>query len=308
MPRSRREWIKESVVAGAAAVGSMWGGTTSQGAPPTAGPKATAKKVSDPKMKVSVLSYSFRGLLSEGKIDVFGYFETCKYRYSLEAADIWSGFLLSTEEGYFKKVRDALDERGLVLADLAVDNAHVWDDKSDVRQKNYQNAMTHLRAAEILGARFMRIDAGGRGQAWTNEAFDHIVKRYREYSQWAWDHGFQMGAENHWGPEAVWANLQKLYRAVDHPGFGISCHFGGWHGTEEEKAAADREVAPWVRHTHIPWNITEGPVAEKMANLRAAGYEGYYSVEHHSGKNEYAEVAIQIAKVRRVLEGWQTQP
>jgi hypothetical protein len=37
-----------------------------------------------------------------------------------------------------------------------------------------------------------------------------------------------------------------------------------------------------------------------------AGYEGYYSVEHHSGKNEYAEVAIQIAKVRRVLEGWQT--
>ena len=77
----------------------------------------------------------------------------------------------------------------------------------------------------------------------------------------------------------------------------------GWHGTEEEKATADRKVAPWVRHTHFPWNITEGPLTEKMANLRNAGYEGYYSVEHHSGRNEYAEVGIQLAKVQRVYRG-----
>jgi hypothetical protein len=30
-------------------------------------------------VKVSVLSYSFRGLLNAGTMDVFGYLETCKF-------------------------------------------------------------------------------------------------------------------------------------------------------------------------------------------------------------------------------------
>jgi sugar phosphate isomerase/epimerase len=299
---SRRDFLKRSIASGAAAAAAL-GGQAAVGAAKETLP-ALATKANEPTQRVSVLSYSFRGLLAEGKMDVFGYLETCKYRYELGAADIWSGFLTSTEEGYLKKVRDALDERGLVLADLAVDGAHVWEDNPDAREKNHQNALAYLRAAEILGARFMRLDAGGRGKAWTSEAFDHIVKRYREYAQWAADHGFKMGAENHWGPEGVWANMQKLYRAVNHPGFGVSCHLGGWQGTDEEKATADREAAPWVCHTHIAWNITEGPLVEKMQNLRAVGYQGYYSVEHHSAKNEYTEVAIQIAKVRRVLERW----
>ncbi len=258
-------------------------------------------------MKVSVLSYSFRGLLGEGKMDVFGYLESCKHRYRLSAADIWNGFLPSTEEGYLRRVRDALDERELELADLCVDKAHVWDDDPAARQANADNARAHLRAAEILGARFVRVDAGSRRDTWTDEEFDHIVSRYREYAQRAWDGGFKMGAENHWGPEKHWSNLRKLYEAVDHPGFGISCHIGGWAGTDEEKDEADRSVAPWVCHTHFPWNVTEGALEEKMANLRLAGYAGYYSVEHHSAHNEYAEVDVQLARVRAVLARWRTE-
>ena len=59
-------------------------------------------------------------------------------------------------------------------------------------------------------------------------------------------------------------------------------------------------------HTHIAWNITEGPLVEKMTNLRNAGYQGYYSVEHNNGKDEHAETAIQLAKVRAVLQSWRT--
>jgi len=47
-------------------------------------------------------------------------------------------------------------------------------------------------------------------------------------------------------------------------------------------------------------------LVEKMTNLRNAGYQGYYSAEHHSAKAEYAEVAIQLAKVRAVLQSWRT--
>jgi sugar phosphate isomerase/epimerase len=296
LPLSRRGFLAGALAApGAAALASM-----ARGAEPATRPSGPAK------LKISILSYSFRGLLEEGKMDVFGYLETCKYRYGLDAADIWTGFLPHREEPFIRKVREALDDRELTLVDLCVDGAHVWEDKPEDREKNHQNALDWLKVAGALGARFMRTDAGGRADTWTDEQFDHIVRRYKEYAQFAGDHGFRVGAENHWGAERTWANLKKLYEAVGHPAFGLSLHIGGWSGSEAERAAADRDVAPWVRHTHIAWDICNGPLEEKLAPLWNAGYDGSYSVEHHSAKNEYRNVAIQLAQVRSVLERFRT--
>ena len=242
-------------------------------------------------------------------MDIFGFMETCKYRYHLETADLWNGFLKSTDEAYLKTIRDELDERELIVPNLAVDGAHVWADDPAQREKQHQNALANLNAGRILGARFVRFDAGQCGKntrEWTPEAFDFIVKRYREYAQYAYDHGFKTGAEVHWGPESWWPSMQKLCRAVNHPGFGVCCHISGFRGTKEEIDMADREIAPWTVHTHIDWDVCQGPLVEKMNNLRNAGYQGYYSVEHHSAKAEYAEVAIQLAKVRAVLQSWRT--
>lgn len=263
-------------------------------------------------IRVSIFSYSFRGLLMQGMMDVFGYLESCKYRYNLQAADLWNsgnGFLASMEESYLMKVRDAYDERGMVCPALAVDGAHVWgrtDDPAE-REKCHKVALAHLKAAAIIGARFVRFDAGGSGREWSNEAFDFIVKRYKEYCQFAYDNGFKVGPESHWGPETYFPSLKKLFEAVDHPALGLSHHLDGFQGTPEEKRASDKEAAKWTCATHIAWNVTEGGIlAERMGFLRDAGYQGYYTVEHHSGQNEYARVDVQLAKVRAVLESWRT--
>ncbi|MBN1582824.1 MAG: sugar phosphate isomerase/epimerase [Anaerolineae bacterium] len=247
-------------------------------------------------MKIAIASYAFYGLHREGKIDLFGYLESCAYRYHLRSADIWNGMMLSTEDDYLVKVKDALDERGLELANLCVDQAHIWEDDVDVRAKHYQNALAHLHAAELLGAKTIRIDAGGRDETWSEEQFDLIVKRYREYAQRAYDNGYKVGPENHWGTELDPQNMKTLCEAVDHPGFGMLLHF--------KDLAEDAVMAPWAMHTHIAWAITEGDLVESMTMLRDAGYDGYWSVEHHTGKNEYAEVAIQLARVRDVLDRW----
>jgi len=253
-------------------------------------------------MNISILSYSFRGLYGEGKIDVFGYLEACKYRYGLDAADIWSGMIESTDEDYVLKIKDGLDSRDMVLADIALDQAHIWEDDPDQRQANYERATAYLAVADTLGCKFLRIDAGSRAEDWTSEQFDLIVSRYKEYAQFAYDHGFKMGIENHWGPERKWENLKAVYEAVDHPGFGVSCHMGGFAGTDEEKAMYDKMVAPWVCHTHFPWNICHEDVLGRCKNLWDVGYTGYYSVEHHSAEREYQNTAIQLAQVRDALE------
>lgn len=250
-------------------------------------------------MNISIASYSFHGLLKEGKMDVFGYLESCKYRYDLKSADIWNGMFASIEEDFLRKVKEALDERELVLANLCVDGPHIWVDDPAEREQNYRNALAYLHAAEVLGARTIRIDAGGQGEAFTEEQFDLIVKRYKEYAQRAYDNGYKVGPENHWGPEVVPANMRRICEAVDHPGFGVLLHFRGNEG--------DRVIAPWAMHTHISFQIAETCLVENMTMLRDAGYTGYWGVEHHSGQNEYTEVAIQVARVRDVLEKWRQE-
>ncbi len=77
-------------------------------------------------MKLSVISYAFHQMHREGTIDLFGYLETCKYRLRLDAADVWNGMLASTDDEYLHKVKAALDEREMVVTNLAVDRAHIW--------------------------------------------------------------------------------------------------------------------------------------------------------------------------------------
>jgi hypothetical protein len=77
-------------------------------------------------------------------------------------------------------------------------------------------------------------------------------------------------------------------------------------GTPKEKAQAGQEGSVRACHPHIPWEVAGGPLAERMNNPRNAGYQGYYSGEHHSGRDEYARAAAHLAKVRAVLENRRT--
>jgi sugar phosphate isomerase/epimerase len=247
-------------------------------------------------MKLSIASYAFHGLLSQQMMDVFGYLETCKYRYHVNAADIWNGFFPTLEDDFLKKVKQGLDEREMVLANLCVDGPHIWEDDPAVRDEHYQTALTYLQVAKKLGAQTIRIDAGGRGDTFSEEQFDLIVKRYKEYAKVAYDMGFKVGPENHWGPEVVPTTMKRICEAVDHPAFGMLLHFRGNPG--------DALMAPWAMHTHISWDIAENHLPESLATLRDANYQGYYSVEHHSGENEYTETGIQLARVRDQLSRW----
>ena len=70
--------------------------------------------------------------------------------------------------------------------------------------------------------------------------------------------------------------------------------------------------APWTclaiwKAAAIAWEITEQGLEANMQVLRAAGYQGCWSVEHHTGQHEYTEVSIQLAKVRDVLSRWELE-
>ena len=253
-------------------------------------------------MKVSISSYSFHGLLKEGRMDVFGFMESCKYRYGVDAVEIWNGTLGGRmDEEYLRAIRRALDERDLTLANLCVDGAHLWEDQGDAREKNYRSALACLEAGETLGARSVRIDMGGKGTELTGEQFDYIVMRYKEYARRAGDGGYRVGPETHWGPSLTVDVQRKVHDAVDSPAYGVLLHVGHWHGDAAETKAGDVMASPWAMHTHIDARITAACLEEKLRMLLDAGYEGWFGVEQHTGRNEYREVEWQLAELRRML-------
>ncbi len=252
-------------------------------------------------MNVSIASYSFHGLLAQGKMDVFGYLESCRYRYGLHTADIWNGMLAATDEPYLKKVREAMDEKELLLVNLCVDGAHLWEDDPAARERNYKLALEYLRAAEVLGARTLRIDMGGKGERFTQEQVDYVVMRYAEYCRRAHDGGFRVGPETHWGPELTLGEMKRVTEAVAHPAYGILLHIGHWNGGPEAEELGDRTAAAWAVHTHVDARITRTCLEAKMRVLLDAGYQGCWGVEHHSGVNEYSETDWQLASVRRAV-------
>ena len=253
-------------------------------------------------MQLSIISYSFHKLEQAGVSDIFTYLETVRFRFGLDTADIWNGSLASLDVDYLKKVRAGLDERGLTVVNLAIDKAHIWEDDAALREQNHRNALANLRAAEILGARTVRLDCGGPRDAteWTNEQFDTIAGQYREYLKHAAGGGYRLGPENHWGAAMAQRSLRALCQAIDDPAFGVLLHFGRWHGPDA--AQGDEMLAPWAMHTHIPPRLAGEDLPTAMLGLRRAGYTGCWSAEVVSMR--YSELGLWLMKIRDILETW----
>jgi len=231
-------------------------------------------------------------------MDVFGYLESQRYRYGLDTADIWNGFLPTTDESYLRKVKDEMDARGLTLVNLAVDGAHIWDADESVRLHLRERALAHLRAASVLGARSVRIDMGGQDDQMTSEQFDEVVARYQEYAQIASDWGFRVGPENHFGPSLVPGNLTRVADAVAHPAYGILLHMGRF---TQERERGDELCAPWAMHVHLDARTIEQDLESRMHVLMSTIYAGCWGIETGEGSHEYENVAWGIAAVKRVL-------
>jgi len=252
-----------------------------------------------------VASFSFHGALADGTVNVFTYLEACRYRYHLSTADIWSGLLgndlsLALSPEFLGKVRRAMDERGLVCVNYHADGCHPWEDSAEARERHLELAWKHIAAGELLGARTIRIDTGGRDRHWSAEQFDHIAGAFRKFAKRAQDGGYLIGPETHWGATNHPDNMLELHSAVASPAYGILLHMGKDTATSPDEY--DRLLAPIAVHTHIDQKTCQSRMPAALGILRAANYRGALSIEHHTGKNEFEEVGAQLAELARGLK------
>jgi sugar phosphate isomerase/epimerase len=247
--------------------------------------------VEDKTMKIGVCSYSFHRLLSAGRQDIFAYIDTCRalgctqldpWNSHLPAVAGGTGPLSDEDKQYLVRVRAAADAAGLPFCTVAVDGAHVYESRPDARAANRAKALRHLDAAAILGARQIRIDAGGPDDL-TDEVLEVIQAGYRELIDRAAPRGIQVIVENHRGSTR---NPSHLIRLLDNvPGLGLLFDSQNWFpGMREE---AWRQCAPYAVAAHIKtfrWDEQGNETSDvdapgAIGALKACGYAGPWGIE-----------------------------
>ena len=246
---------------------------------------------------ISVASYSFNSLLTEGMMDTFGYLESMRYRYNLATADIWNGFVKDMSYDDVKKIRKAMDERGIFLANLCCDWAHPWSANPDELKVQHEMADKMLRFAEIMGAKTVRIDLGVREDEITDAQFNYVAEKFAQYAKFGAQAGFVVGPENHWGASRRLDVQLRMHKEISSPNYGMLLHLGNWNLRDGETADSnDLAAASIAVHTHIDYEHALN-AHEVLPALKNAGYKGVWGVEHHKNVSVYNGVAAHLAMI-----------
>ncbi len=276
-------------------------------------------------MEISICSYSFHGLLESGRQDVFGYIRDCRALGST-SLDLWNAHLptllddesrpadtitpqyagLSQQEtAILDQVKAAADEAGLPFAGLAVDGAHIYEETPEARAAQRIKAQRWLNIGERLGARQVRLDAGGPVEM-PEPVFEILVAGYMDLIKRAGEKGIEVVMENHWGASRVPENVVRILEAV--PGLGLLFDTGNWPDGAEQQGWA--MCARFARATHIKTfafdsqgNETTVDIPKAMHYLLDAGYTGTWGIESCPAEaDEEIEAARKtIALIRRVV-------
>ena len=273
-------------------------------------------------MQLSICSFSFHRLLAQGKQDIFRYISDCKdlgctqldpwnaHLAQLEERDAHTltgqspeaAELVAQDEKYLQSVKAAGEEAGLPFGCIAVDGAHIYDDKPEWRQKFRDKAYRWIEVSRFLGAKQIRIDAGGQHEM-TGEMFDIIVEGYHDLVARGREASLEIVMENHWGASQVPENVVRILDAV--PGLGLLFDTNNWAPGMQERGW--ELCARYARITHVKTfsfdekgNDPSVDLHRAIELLKESGYSGCWGIEScPTDGDEYAGARQTIELVRR---------
>lgn len=275
-------------------------------------------------MEISICSFSFHRLLAAGKQDMFQYITDSK---ALGATQLepWNAHLVPLKDAetiieagsdpehaefsphsqdYLARVKRAADDAGMPFGAIAVDGAHIYESTPQARRANRALAYAWLEVAETLGARQVRIDAGGPEEM-PDDVFEIIVDGYQDLVARGREKGIEILMENHWGPSKHPESVVKIMDAVE--GLGLLFDTNNWVDGLQEKSW--HMCAKYARATHVKAFSFDAHGYEPSVDLPKAinilvdaGYDGCWGIEScPRDGDEYTGARKTIDLIKRVL-------
>jgi len=271
-------------------------------------------------MQIGICSFSFHRLLASAESDVFGYIDICK-NLGCTQLDPWSAHLSPPESAadvlkagknpnqshqllggvdnaFIDRIASHADRAGLPFGTIAVDGAHIYEASEEARREDRVRAYRWLEAAARLGAKQVRIDAGGPPEM-PPEVFEIILAGYEDLLARGKKLGLEILIENHWGPSLIPDNLIRILQGAR--GLGLLYDTRNFDADKREEGR--RRCAPYARATHVKtkrWDASGNEIDEDIPGavriLQQANYRGVWGIE------SVPEDGDEVGGARRTIE------
>ena len=285
-------------------------------------------------MKLSVSSYSFSQYLRDGRLSLTD-LPRVAHEIGFDAIEFTDlpGETQESKLELAKKLKAEADALGMEINAYTI-GACLYYDNDEASDKEVARLVDQLDVAVALGAKVMRHDVvWALGKTGASRSFDGMLPTIAKNAQRVADEAAKRGittcTENHGYISQDSDRVERLFNAVARDNFGILIDIGNFVCVDEDNARAVSRLAPYAVHVHAKdffikdfgtrpegWGTTRGrryfcgsvlgegvvPVKQCIDIVRAAGYDGYFSLEYE-GKSDCLEGIKRGYKYLREIDG-----
>ena len=284
-------------------------------------------------MKISVSSYSYSQQIGAGKMTQLDCVAKAKEMGfdAIEFTDIEGAGDLALQKENARKIRAEADRVGIDINAYTI-GANLFQPTAEAQAAEVEWLKGQVEVAAILGAKVMRHDVCYRlGKTGASRSFGlmlpTIADGARQVAAYAETYGITTCTENHGFIAQDSYRVEQLFNAVNHDNYGLLVDIGNFLCADEDPAMAVSRVAPYAVHVHLKdmlyrsaptgccCNMTRGgnyfggtvvgegdvPVKQCLRIIRAAGYDGYLSLEYEGSEDCLTGIARGLANVKKIL-------
>lgn len=280
-------------------------------------------------MKLSVSSYSFSQYIKSGKLTQLTCVAKAKEMgfEGIEFTDLkpHKDYTLKDQLAYAKEIKAEAEKVGIEIVAYTI-GANLYQPTEEENASEVERVKGQLDVAAALGAKVFRHDVCYKEKVnGVLTSFDKmlptIAKNAREISEYARTLGIVTCTENHGFIAQDSDRVEKLFNTVDCDNYGILVDMGNFACADEDSAKAVSRLAPYAVHVHAKdfkkrafgepdyageaYIVTRGcnkicacavgdgdiPVAQCVAILKRAGYDGFLSIEFEGLGDCISEIA-----------------
>ncbi len=280
-------------------------------------------------MKLAVSSYSFSQYIKKGELTQLSCVNKAKEMGfdGIEFTELkpHKDYTLEDQLAYAKEIKAEAERVGIEIVAYTI-GANLYQPTEEQNKAEVERVKGQLDVAAALGAKVFRHDVCYKEKVdGVLTSFDKmlptIAKNAREISEYARTLGIVTCTENHGFIAQDSDRVEKLFNTVDCDNYGILVDMGNFACADEDSAKAVSRLAPYAVHVHAKdfikrafgepdyageaYIVTRGcnkicacavgdgdiPVAQCVAILKRAGYDGYLSIEFEGLGDCVSEIA-----------------
>jgi sugar phosphate isomerase/epimerase len=265
---------------------------------------------------VSQSSINYQAEFNSGKMDIFGFMDTCR-ALDLDGLDIHVSQLKSQiDRAYLKQVRRGCLDRGMPIASICVSTE--FGRSAEAVPKELEKARVAMEAGMFLGAPILRTFVGSPPTPdKQEEAFRRGVEALRKTAEIGAELGMPVSLQNHSGLTSTGADMLRFHREVNHPNFTLlldTGHFAGRDGpngpkipgtTYEDYYHSIEQVAPLTQFVRAKVYDLDESGREKWIDydrvfgiLRKLHYNGFISMIYEGKEDKFTVIPKAIRLLR----------